>query len=275
MKYTKEQQQQIVDLYKYKNTVEIAEMFNTYNTTIRRILIRNNVILKDTKLLKSNCKNINAFEDISKEIDSYFLGLLVTDGCISKGNISLCLKESDSYILNIFGEYLDKVNISKYLNKKYNTIEYSLKFKNYIIENRLKSYANFDNKSFDLYLKIPLNWNIMRGIFDGDGCFIDKSSTRFQIASCSKTFINQISAFLSENNIDNKITQDSKNRKNTIYFINIYKKQILVDLYYKLYENGNFFLKRKKEKFGSFVEKFTNENALNLGNKPLESQAKP
>lgn len=39
--YTNEVKDKIVELYlkEHKNTVEIAKIFNTYNTTIRRILI--------------------------------------------------------------------------------------------------------------------------------------------------------------------------------------------------------------------------------------------
>ena len=45
--YTNEVKDKIVELYlkEHKNTVEIAKMFNTYNTTIRRILIERKVPL--------------------------------------------------------------------------------------------------------------------------------------------------------------------------------------------------------------------------------------
>ena len=45
--YTSEVKDKIVELYskEHKNTVEIAKMFNTYNTTIRRILIERKVPL--------------------------------------------------------------------------------------------------------------------------------------------------------------------------------------------------------------------------------------
>src|SRR5690554_4363747 len=92
------------------NTKEIADKLGTYNTTIRRILIRNQVELRSVLDMARRYSRTNIFEDNLSREEFYFLGLLITDGCISDNRITLGLKESDKTLLERFAKFMgDKV----------------------------------------------------------------------------------------------------------------------------------------------------------------------
>ena len=83
-KFNTKKELKICSLYKEgKNTVEIAKDFNTYNTSIRRVLLRNNITLRKCGEAQKYSNN-NLFENVNlSNEESYYLGLLITDGCIS------------------------------------------------------------------------------------------------------------------------------------------------------------------------------------------------
>lgn len=272
-------EEEIINLYiSGKNTVEISKKFNSYNTTIRRILLRNNIKLRSNS---ENCDNKinNIFSNkynLSKE-EQYWLGLLITDGCISNSYISLSLKEEDKYILEKFALFVgNKINVNKYYNKKYSIFEYQVKFKSKRVENNLNEIAEFKNKSLKLKLFIPLTYDILRGIIDGDGYVRKvKNSIVINICSASFVFINQLEDFFQKENIkcykkiDNRIT-----RKNILYNINIYNQKYIHQIYFNLYCSTDLFLKRKRNIYGCLLEKFKSKNPLNSG-KPLYGNPEP
>ena len=100
--YTSEVKDKIVELYskEHKNTVEIAKMFNTYNTTIRRILIERKVPLVSIgeRLRKVTLDSIKNQEG-SPNFD-YFLGILATDGCVTGNRVVLEFSENNKEILD-------------------------------------------------------------------------------------------------------------------------------------------------------------------------------
>ena len=100
--YTNEVKDKIVELYlkEHKNTAEIAKMFNTYNTTIRRILIERKVPLISIRecLQKVTLDSIKNQEG-SSDFD-YFLGILATDGCVTGNRVVLEFSENNKEILD-------------------------------------------------------------------------------------------------------------------------------------------------------------------------------
>lgn len=253
MKFSIEKEQKIVELYKQGyNTVEIGKFFNTYNTSIRRVLIRNHIKLisysERMSYLELNEKFLNP-NNLTKE-EEYFLGLLITDGCISGTAITLALKEQDIYILKKFAAFLGKkVKVNKYFHTKHNKYQYYVKVRSNILCERLQKLANFKNKSFDLELFIPLTFNILRGILDGDG-WIDKRS---YIGFCGKSnkFLNQILEFLASFEIVSKIIIGK-----TCNYIHIRKQKDVLFLYENLYNSTELFLERKKNNLGPLLKKF-------------------
>ena len=57
----------------------------------------------------------------------------------------------------------------------------------------------------------------------------------------------------------------SKGSKNPVYNLSVNKSEDVLKMFYSLYHNAHYFLKRKYEKFGSLVEKFTSERSVNSG----------
>jgi hypothetical protein len=242
-KFTLEQIQFIINSYLSGNdTYQIAKSLNSYNTSIRRVLIKHNIPLISTGERLRFVKT-NPFK-LGEEKSDYFIGMLITDGCISNNAITLSLKESDVYLLEEFAKFLSfYVKVNKYYHKAHKHYEYYVKFKNNEVCDYLNSLAEFNNKSFDLYLKVPLNWNILRGIIDGDGSVkIYNNLLKVSIYTMSVNFKNQLVEFLTNNQFTPKITQSEKE----LWQIALYRQKELIRLEKFLYSDATVFLNRKR-----------------------------
>ena len=123
MKFSREKEEEIIkDYLEGKNTVEIAEKWNTYNTSIRRVLLRNNINIRTASEAKRTV-NTNPFK-LGDEYSEYFLGLLLTDGwiCYAKNaktpSVSLCLNYKE--MVEKFRNFAcPKTKVSKIFNKPF------------------------------------------------------------------------------------------------------------------------------------------------------------
>lgn len=261
-KFSKEKESSIIEDYKKGlNTVEIAKKWNTYNTSIRRVLMRYNIPLRSTQKVQRLCKH-NPFKS-NDELSDYFLGLLLTDGSISKKSgtkytysISLGLNERDGYIVEKFRDFVSpSLKVSKVLQKINSSYMYSVVFVNDDAECWLRRKGNFYNKSYNCKIYTPINWNILRGIFDGDGGFHPNSGhLDFFICGRSLDFIKQIKYFLDKYNITSYIRERTNNYGNKLYYIEVYKIKDVLFIGSMLYFNACIFIKRKYNKWLSFYE---------------------
>lgn len=177
VKFSKEKEEAIIRLYKQgKSQKEIGLMFDTFNTSIRRVLLRNKVTLRGNDKIQRLCKH-NPFKK-HDEYSEYFLGLLLTDGCISSNStkssrsINLSLSEIDGYMVEMFRDWVSpNSKVSKVLQKINNSYMYSFSFTNIEAEEWLSRKGNFKNKSYKCKIYTPITWHILRGILDGDGGF--------------------------------------------------------------------------------------------------------
>ena len=164
-KYNKNIVKFIIESYnKGKNTVEIANDLKTYNTTIRRILMRNNVRIRNYSEANGIVKG-NPFEDLEDDQTLYWLGYIATDGNVSNthNGIRLNCGEKDKYILNKYIKFLNsKVRIQRQFNKKYNIFEYSVGFGNEEVKKFLVNLGITPRKSLTLELKIPISYSLLR-----------------------------------------------------------------------------------------------------------------
>lgn len=262
MKFSIEKEQKIIQMYKNgKSQKDIASYFNTFNTSIRRVLLRNNIKIRSGEKVLRIVKH-NPFKR-NDRISNYFLGLLITDGCITKEKknknykIDLQLSEKDKDIIYKYRDWISpNLLINKFYQKINGTYMYGVAYKNMETVEWLNKKANFHNKSFNAKLYIPITWDILRGIFDGDGYFVksNKFGLRFGICSCSKILIDQINYFLNKHNIKTHIHVDTKHRKNIIYYIQVYKIKDVIKIGENMYNNTSYFIKRKYEKWLSFYE---------------------
>ena len=281
-KFSKETEELIINLYKKgKNTKEIGLMLGIYNTSVRRVLLRNKSILRDPSKILRYCKH-NPFKR-NDEYSDYFLGLLLTDGSITKEKkvsrnygINLSLSEEDSYMIEAFRDWASpNQKITKIYQKINGSYMHSITITNLEAEEWLRRKGNFYSKSYNCKLYIPLNWNILRGIFDGDGGFttINKNGLRFYICGASKCFIEQIGNFLIKNGIN--IHYSIKNSNNPLYYVNVYKTEDMIKLGKLMYNNAHISLKRKYEKWLAFYEN-KRANGINSGKEmAIQPWAKP
>lgn len=258
-KFDPDKEREIVRLYteERKNTVEIANIYNTYNTSIRRVLLRNNIKLRTTgEVLRSVELSDLSSKEGTADFD-YFLGLLATDGCVTGNAVVLDFSEANKELLNYWNEFLgNKCNIRCSIHKIYKVPQYRIAFKNRDIVNYLSSFGIIPRKTFNLKLKY-INWNVLRGIIDGDGCIslTNKGKTiRLSITSACKDFLIQIQKFLQKEGLKSFIREVTRN-ENPVFDLSVYKTFDLLKIYKYLYNNAHYFLKRKKEKFGPILEK--------------------
>ena len=215
-------EKEIVTDYLSGNTaLSIAKKLNTYNSTIRRILIRNKIKLRGNTGIQSFV-NPEVFFDNSEQAN-YWIGFLAADGYIGDKEyaVEISTSEKDKEHLRKFAEFTNS-KLHCYMHKRYKVPQYRVKFRNKSVNLYLKSIGVTERKSRNIKLLIPFNFNILRGIIDGDGCIIILSPTRVsvQIASASKEFLEQIREFLSENDINIA----SITKVNDIFSLNIFKK---------------------------------------------------
>lgn len=268
-KFSKEIETEMIRLYvnENKNTNEIAKIFNTYNTSVRRVLLRNNIELRSYGVAQRRV-HLKDIKDKEKTPDfDYFIGLLATDGCITGDRIVLDFSEENKELLNYWNEFLGNTcNIICSIHKVFKVPQYRIAFRNPEIKDYLATFGIVPRKTFDLSLSY-INWDVLRGIIDGDGCIASTNNgttLRISITSACKNFLVQIQEFLNKYSIQSSILESDRN-KNITYDLHIYKSEDIVTMYENLYTNAHFFLKRKEEKFGPLLEKFNRCRLVNSG----------
>jgi hypothetical protein len=96
----------------YSNGVtnkEISNKHKLHRTTVQRILLRNNILLRkqDETARKHQILNEKYFKNINTEEKAYILGLLYADGYINNNGFGITLTEIDK-------ELLEKISIILY-----------------------------------------------------------------------------------------------------------------------------------------------------------------
>lgn len=222
-----------------KSLSKIADIFNIN----RKKLSKELVFSYNIEIRKDGKKDINsfAFSKITRD-SAYWLGIMLTDGYISNSNkFELSLKDK---------EHIEKFKIflkSKHLIQEKITIvnnstciNYRLSICDNQIVDDLKNLNCVNNKSFIVRLPIledKYMSDLIRGIFDGDGCISRTSTNRniITICSASKKFLEDIETYLSTKEI--KCTRIYKSRD--LYNLNIsVKKDNLNKFYNLIYKNS-------------------------------------
>lgn len=180
----------------------------------------------------------------------YWEGFIAADGCVQmpRGRVSILLASKDKLHLKKFGKKINrkvKNKTTKLKGKEYSQV--NLEYQN-------KKYATFlckkgitPKKSLTLHIKDNLNWDFIRGVFDGDGSFgiYRYSNSKYaqlkaNITSASKSFIKQLNTFFISEGLETSLVKDKNCTK--IYI----RKKSLPMFIDKLYNNADIFLERKK-----------------------------
>lgn len=231
-----------------KSTLKIAKELGRSAEYIRLILKENDVKIKDfSEINKKYNINENFFDHIDSEDKAYFLGMLFSDGNVSKSSNSITLKlhNKDIDILN---------KLSKLIGKEY--LYYSdnnaiLKFSSKNIKEKLINYGCIPNKS--LILKYPdieksLNKHFIRGYFDGDGSISKSKNNNYHVSIISTNdFCNSVKNIIkNETGLIGSISplRESKITGVLTYGGNRRVKQLLDWLY-----DGNLYMDRKFNRY--------------------------
>lgn len=254
----------------------IAKQLNTYNTTIRRILLKNNHILKTPSEVQRIIRK-NPFISLDNKA-LYWIGFISADGNLSdpskggKYTIDVSVAEQDKEHLKKYSLFLGYgVKPKNYYNKKYNSYLWSLRFGNKEIHQYLNSLGITPNKSKTLELNINISWPMLSGILDGDGCVrtLPNNRAMIEIASGSKKFITQINSFLKNNNIHHTITASNIN------ILRICTQKDVINFSKEIYSSNNQFLQRKYEKLGPSIIKIIDEHTAKSGKPKSKDKAIP
>jgi hypothetical protein len=235
---------------------DIAEMLKSYNTSIRRVLLRSNINIRSNSEIQRVVKN-NPFKSMSLEA-KYWLGLLMADGCVTKNNdyLVLDLKEEDLSLMNSYKNFLNSpVNINKQTQKKFNKVSYRIAFKNKDICNYLIKLGVTPNKSKNAQFNIDMDINLFRGLFDGDGGVSNmKGKCRLYVVGASLKLSKQIFNFLKGLGFNPTLSESNRNGT-PFYSVNMFRQNELRELFNLLYSNKNVtYMERKKIKFKRLLD---------------------
>jgi hypothetical protein len=230
-----------------KTLKEIAQSLNLTKSTAR-LLIKRSGRTPILKCYQTQRIVINPFL-IKNEISDYWLGWLASDGNIYKNSINFYSGSDLEHLKKIF------VFLQKELKIYKNNSCYAIGFSSKEIAKFIIDLGITPKKSRTLKFNIPLTWDIVRGIFDGDGSI---SLNIPKITTGSYEFVQQLADFLNLHQISYTIGIKDKN-KNNCWDIRI-KSDGRFLFYYYLYKDATVFLERKKDKYRAALKKFKVKN---------------
>lgn len=255
---TKETKEKMITFYKSRPMTQnvVADRFGYSLPTVIKILKEYRIKpYSKVKLFSPKLKE-HYFYSIDDEYKAYFLGLIITDGCIySKNNrqnlVSLTLKDEDKYIIEKFKEVIKSEKKVTSDGRGASSINI---LSNIMVED-LKRYGLSDKKSLSTIFpdSIPstLYPHLIRGILDGDGSVSfyarpNKKSHTKAIRFCqgNEKFLVDIVNFL-DTHIGIKPVNTYK-EKESLWSIAYRSNKSLYQLYHYLYDNATIYLKRKK-----------------------------
>lgn len=221
------------------------------------------------------------FNKIDNEIKAYLLGFYVGDGSISirknrkEYSIKFSQVELDKEIIYLIQDKIGNSNILKntnikciFNNKSYNCqTSYSITYysRQMVIDLISLGYGlhkTCRNLHLPKYLNNNLIIHFIRGYFDADGtCSMYKTIRKdrpignrikptFHITSKTSSLLKEIQTFLSNNyNINIPLYYDKKN----YWVLKSGSIRETRKLYILLYENANYYITRKKNKFSNVM----------------------
>lgn len=246
---------------------DIYRELNCDNRTIKRILLKNGITLRENFRYKKYDVNETFFDQIDSEEKAYFLGFLYADGCNSRSKryyrMEINLQERDKYILEKFRDLISPTKPLYFIDRntpnQQNT--YALYIDNIYISNRLNDIGMVAAKSLILtYPKIipsSLEHHFIRGYFDGDGTICransDKNNKAYNYFRCSivstYNFCNSVRKIINDI-LDLNIPLSSIHIENNgiTSVLQINTNARIIKFLEWLYKDATIFLTRKRDK---------------------------
>lgn len=204
--------------------------------------------------------NTTVFDDIDNEKSMYALGLIYSDGHVSKAHNAIQFKTVDKEQVLNFRECFETT-------KDYYTVKTKKEWKDAytfqigyepMINDLLKLVPKRSKDTEKVSDKIVDNAyfnHFLRGFFDGDGCI---SKTKGYIVFTGKGGLMKSLDEAIERNYGvrssefNKVKSGFAGYESNSYHLGYYKKDARKKLYSEMYKDASLFLTRKKEIFDSF-----------------------
>ena len=219
------------------------------------------------------------FKNIETELQAYLLGFHAADGSINLKRWTLRIKvtKTDSEIIELFQNSISPEAYTRDVSG-FNTVirekevttktasEISIASK--ILVNDIINYGYVQNKTC-FELKLPniddeLLRHFIRGYFDGDGSIIGgvrkpnsknrevnyRVSRAFNIDSKKQNILIEIQNFFSKHNIKTNINYIMRD---DMYRLCTSSKEEIEKIFHLLYDDSNFYLNRKFNKFNYYV----------------------
>lgn len=197
----------------------------------------------------------NPFEHMSSEA-KYWIGYIFADGHIINSNrtYSISLFSKDRDIMLRFKEFIgDRAKIyvrpTGIVQVTYNSKPITQWF--------VQRFNISERKALTLNPSIEIDWDIIHGYFDGDGCIrMSKSKGKWnryeaKFTTGSKVWADRIQSFLKQEGIESIIKE-----KGSAFDVNIFGKTNLFYMYNKMYASGT---SRLEYKYQQFVALFGNK----------------
>lgn len=281
---SKEKKECVVAFYKQKPmTIEnVARAFNISNPSVIKILDEYKVKRYSKVRLFSPDLDEHYFESIDTEKKAYFLGLIITDGCVhsTKGKqplLSITLKDDDEYLLEEFKKEIGSNKNITHDGRGCAEIQVLSK----VMTDDLKKYGVVPNKSmvtvFPKNIPKEMYQHLIRGILDGDGSvsYYARPNRKAHVKAVrfcqgNETFLQDLVNFLYENNGIQKI--NTYKEKDNLWSI-AYRKDIsMIKLIDYIYDDAHIYMKRKKhlcDLVYAEAYKYGNTEITNGNKKPL------
>lgn len=253
-RYNEKLEQQIVTLYLTGLTAKdvALKLGLKYNTSVRRVLIRYNIPLKSSGDILRKVHGNPLYEN------SYWLGVLATDGNIYKSRIKLAVQDKDKEWLQKYAS----ITGANLLKEPKNC--WAVSFKSPIVSEYLESKGITPNKSLTIKYKGVFNWDFVRGCIDGDGCMAKATPFSIKLFSASIIFINQVREFLLSEGI---WCPEPKIVSGRTYGLSINRTEDVLVMYSKLYYKKEIdCLERKRSKIGSLIQEWISKQTAKSAN---------
>lgn len=212
--------------------------------------------------------NKNYFEKIDTEAKAYILGFIYADGCIinsktSKYKLSIGISNIDREILEFIVSELESNHTILVRQQKGNRKDLAqLDVCSKIMYNDLLSHNLSSNKSLNCIspnIDEKLVRHFIRGYFDGDGCVCDRSDKNKIYPAVSIIGSNNFLKYILDKlPIKRKTLSRSKNLNDNMSYIKFSSKIDVISFYNYMYDDSNFSLKRKKDKFEFLINNYGN-----------------
>lgn len=278
-KFTEEEKQKIIDLYKIGKTPgqickEVDSLKDRKPQTLYPILIKAGLYQKkDKNDLRRFKVNDHYFDVIDNEHKAYWLGLLLADGFLSNSGhatesfgISLSIK--DKYILEEFVKDLEStytvkeyIGKSKFENSCTDFAYAKLLIKSKQIFNKLIEYGFTTTKSYDgvvpeKYIPDDLKIHFIRGYFDGNGGLSIGSGSHLYTLDFTgtKEIITWILEYFDKGNL--KLQERHPDRNNNNVSIKISGDKQIYSIMNQIYKDATIYLTRKYERYLKLQEKY-------------------